>query len=499
MRTIAVVSVVLPALLIAGCQPQAPESTVEVVELASPASPLIAVELMFRVGSIHDPAGKEGLAALTGLMVGRAGTENRSYKQLIDDLYPMASSIGVATDREVTVLSAEIHRETLDEFTAILSEVVLRPSFSESDFDRNKEELEAYLTNTLRAASDELLGLEAIQQVIFAGHPYGHAPEGTVDGLAAITLDDVRGFYRQHYTRANLVLGVAGGYTPEWLARLRESLGELPAGTPSVAELPAPEAFEGRQFTLIEKETDSVGIHFGYPLPITRADADYYPLMIANSFLGEHRTFHGRLMQQLRGERGLNYGDYSYIEFWPSPPFTSTPTPGFPRRQQYFSVWIRPVVPATAHFALRDALHEVDRLVQRGMTEEEFETTREFVRNYSKLWAQSLTARLGFLLDSRFYGIDDYISEIDRRMEEVTLDEVNAAIRKYLGTANLRAVLVTARAGELSAALEADGPSPMEYNAPPSAEVLADDQAIQVLPVEPDSIRIVPVAEMFQK
>ena len=70
-----------------------------------------------------------------------------------------------------------------------------------------------------------------------------------------------------------------------------------------------------------------MGIHFGYPLPITRADADYYPLMVANSFLGEHRTFNGRLMNELRGERGLNYGDYSYIEYWDSAAVHQQPDP----------------------------------------------------------------------------------------------------------------------------------------------------------------------------
>ncbi len=498
MRKVLFVPFLIAALLTSGCAPKTPQSAIEVVELPSADSPLIAVELMFRVGSIHDPAGKEGLAALTGLMLGQAGTAQKTYKEIIDALYPMASSFEVGTSREVTVLRGEVHRERLDEYTALLEEVVLEPGFSEDDFRRNKEELEAYLTNTLRAASDELLGLEAIQDVIFAGHPYGHAPQGTVQGLASITLDDVREFHRQHYTQVNLMLGVAGGYSPSWLEGLEERLASLPEGTPSTLELPPPPTVEGREFTLIDKPTDSVGIHFGYPLPITRADADYYPLMIANSFLGEHRTFHGRLMQQLRGERGLNYGDYSYIEHWPNPPFTSTPNPAVPRRQQYFSVWIRPVVPSTAHFALRAALHEVDRLANEGMTQEEFEITREFLRNYSKLWAQSLATRLGFLMDSRFYGMEYYIDEIDRHMAEVTLEQVNAAARRYLSADAFRAVFVTADAEQVAAALRADEPSPMEYNAPPSEEVLAADETIEARLVEPSSVSVVPVAEMFE-
>ncbi len=476
----------------------APAPPIDTVVLPSPESPLVSLRLLFKAGSTHDPAGKEGLAALTGLMVAEAGTQRRDYSELVDLLYPLAATIDVATDREVTVITGEIHREKLDEYATLLREVVLEPAFDARDFTRNKEQLEAYLTTTLRASSDELLGLEMLQQVLYDGHPYGHAPEGTLAGLAAITLDDVKSFYRRHYTRANLMLGVAGGYPEGFLDSFLAGLEALPAGEASTAELPAPPAVDGRDFTLVEKSTGSVGIHFGYPIPVTRAHPDYYALLVANSFLGEHRTFHGRLMQQLRGKRGLNYGDYSYIEYYYSPPTTNNPTPNVPRRQQYFSVWVRPVVPNTAHFALRNAIYEVERLAERGMTREEFELTRDYLLNYSKLWAQTLPDRLGFLMDSRFYGTGYYIDEIDERLRSLTLEEVNAAIRRYLQADDFQAVLVTDGAAALKQALAADQPSPMVYNAPPDAEVAEEDKRIEGLPVAPDVIRIVPVDTLFE-
>ncbi len=336
--------------------------------------------------------------------------------------------------------------------------------------------------------------------MIFEGHPYEHSPAGTVEALESITLDDVRAFYNDHYTQANLMLGVAGGYPEGFVAELVETLSALPEGQPGpLMELPTPAPVEGRQFTLIDKETDSVGIHFGYALPINRADPDYYPLMVANSYLGEHRTFHGRLMQQLRGERGLNYGDYSYIEYWHLPPFTSNPSPNYPRRDQYFSVWVRPVVPTTAHFALRDAIYEVDRLIEQGMTQEEFDLTRDFVLNYSKLWARTLENRLAFLMDSAFYGMPYYIDEIDSRLATMTVEEVNAAVGKYLQTDDFHAVMVTNHAADLEAALAADEPSPMQYNTAPKPEVVAADKTIEVLEVDPAGFEIIPIAEMFQR
>ena len=489
---------VLLAVALSGCAVP-PSSSIETVTLHSPDSPLVAVRLLFDAGSIHDPAGKEGLAALTGLMVGEAGSAQREYKEIVDALYPMAAGIEVTTDREITTITGEIHREKLDEYIGLLKEVVLDPGFREADFERNRQQLKSYLTTTLRASNDELLGLEALQQVIFSGqHPYRTAPEGTVEGLEAITIDDVRAFYAENYTQARLLLGVAGGYPDGFVESLQSELAALPAGTDASVELPEPAAVEGRQFTLIEKPTSSVGIHFGYPLPITRADDDYFALMVANSFLGEHRTFHGRLMQQLRGKRGLNYGDYSYIEYYYAPPFTNTPTPNVPRRHQYFSVWVRPVVPNTAHFALRNAIYEVERLVERGMTQEELELTRAYLVNYSKLWAQTLPDRLGFLMDSHFYGTEYFIDEIDARLAALTLEEVNAAIAKYINAADFHAVLVTDGAAELQAAIEAGEPSPMIYNAPPPPEVAEEDKSIEGLAVDAAEFRTIAVDTMFQ-
>jgi zinc protease len=479
-------------------QPRSGGSPIEVVALPNASSPLVALRLQFNVGSIHDPAGKEGLATLTSMMIGQAGTQKRSYTDLVEALYPMASGINSNTDREVTVIGGTIHRDKLDEYTALLEEALLKPGFSKEDFERNKEQLSAALTSSLRS-NDERLGLEQLQQEIYKGHPYGHSPIGTVEGLQRITLDDVKRFYQQHYTQGNLMLGVAGGYPADYASRLTRDLAALPAGQKGRMALPPAPKIEGHNFTLVEKQTGSVGINLGFPLPITRADADYYPLMVANSFLGEHRTFNGRLMNELRGDRGLNYGDYSYIEYFDNPPSTTTPSPGVPRRQQYFSVWIRPVVPADAQFALRAALYEVQRLRNEGLTQDDFNLTRDFLLNYSKLWAQSLQDRLGVQMDSRYYGMPYYIDEIQARLKKLTANDVNAAIKKYLSTDNYKAVLVTSDAQKLKDTLQKDEPSPKTYNSQVEAKITEGDKIIVPLKVAPTRIDIVPVAEVFQK
>jgi zinc protease len=492
-----VLSVLAPAMtavLPAHAQPTAQPA---LVALPDPGSPLVTVRLEFAVGSIHDPRGKEGLAALTSLMVAEAATQKRTYAELLEALYPMAASIAADVDREVSVFGGTVHRDTLLAYTDLLLESLLQPAFTAEDFQRNQDQLVSYLTNTLRS-NDELLGLEVLQQEIWAGHPYGHSPAGTVAGLGAVTLDDVRAFHRERYTRANLTLGLAGGYPAEWAAQLQERLRALPAGTAAAPiELPAPRPARGRQVLLVEKQTGSVGLHFGHALPLTRADADFYPLLLAASYLGEHRTSHGRLFQELREKRGLNYGDYAYVEYWDNPPFTNNPSPHVPRRQQYFSVWIRPVVPADGRFALRAALAEVARLRQRGLDRAEFELTRDFLVRYTKLWAQTQEDRLGFHMDSRFYGMPYYIDEIEKRLAALTLEQVNAAARKYLQLENLHFVVVTDDAETLAAELAADTPSPKTYNAGVEPAVLEADKAIIALPVKPAATRVLAIDKVF--
>ncbi|HEX2225052.1 MAG TPA: pitrilysin family protein [Thermoanaerobaculia bacterium] len=486
-----------------GGQAAAPQantgSGIDLVTLPSPDSPLVAIRLMFDVGSIHDPKGKEGLAALTAQMISQGSTQKRSYSELLEAFYPMAAGLGAQPDREVTVFQALVHRETLADYTALLQEVMLQPAFAESDFTRIKQQLQAFLTNGLRSGSDELLGLELMQQAIFEDHPYGHHPAGTVQGLQSITLDDVRRFYKEHYTQGNLMLGVAGGYPQGYPESLAKALAALPAGQRGRTELPPVPKVQGRNFTLVDKQTTATGIHFGFPLPINRTHPDFYPLLVANSYLGEHRTFYGRLMQQLRGKRGLNYGDYSYVEFWPNPPFTDNPLPGVPRRQQYFSVWIRPVVPSDAQFALRAGLYELQRLYTRGLTQEDFELTRNYLVNRKNQWVQSLMTRLGYVMDSRYYGMPYYIDELDKNLRAMTVEDVNRVVKKYMNPDNYDAVLIATDASRLRDILQKDEPSPKTYVSEVEKEVTDADKTIVPLKVKPTSIEVVPVQQVLEK
>src|SRR4029078_7498469 len=102
------------------------------------------------------------------------------------------------------------------------------------------------------------------------------------------------------------------------------------------------------------------------PFNVTRKDPDFYPLTVARSYLGEHRTFNGVLMIPLRETRGLHYGTSAYVENFTQDGGSTSPLANIARRQQHFEIWLRPVAPQNSLFALRAALYETDQLICGG-------------------------------------------------------------------------------------------------------------------------------------
>ena len=188
--------------------PQGPRS----VKLPSPDNPLVAIRLLFQVGAADDPAGKEGLAALTAAMLGAASTQRRSWSEVLDALYPMAADIQTYGDKDTFVFESTVHRDNLAAFADLLAEQILIPRFGNEDFTRHRQDALDFITKTLRGNDDEDLGKQALAAAMFKGHLYSHPTAGTVAGLHAITIADVRHFYVDMFTQDRLVVGVAGGY-----------------------------------------------------------------------------------------------------------------------------------------------------------------------------------------------------------------------------------------------------------------------------------------------
>lgn len=473
------------------------------VVLASRATPFVSFRFLFAAGSVDDPAGKEGLAALTGGLLAEGGTRALTYEQLLEALYPMAAGIGVQVDREVTVVHGTVHRDHLDRYYELIRQVVLEPRFDAKDFERLKDDQHNSLVSGLRAVDDEGFGMESLVSLLYPGHPYGRPVEGTVRGIQALRRDDAAAFHATRFTRDALTVGLAGCVPDGFVERVVSELDGLPERGAPRAELGVPAPSPGFEVLVVTKPARAWAISLGHPLEVTRASADFVPLFLANSYLGEHRTFNGVLMTKLRSDRGLNYGNYSYVEHFVQDGASTFALANVPRRRQAFTIWIRPVAPEHAHFAIRLAVRELRRLVRDGLSPEAFEETRAFLLNYSKLWTQTPSRRLGFAMDGAFYGGNSLVDELADRLPRMTVDDVNGAIRRHLAPERLKIAVIADPDGAnpFIDALTANAASPIVYPSQTKPEVLAEDReiAVEVLPVERSRCRIVPAAEMFER
>jgi zinc protease len=464
--------------------------------------PLVSFRVLFDTGAASDPEGKEGLAALTAALLSRGGTRDLAYPDIVQALYPMSASVSAQVDKEMTVFTGTTHADNLDAYTRILTAMILDPGWREEDFRRVKDDAINYLKVNLRGNNDEELGKEALYVAIFGEtHPYGHENTGTLESLQKLTLDDVKRFYQERYTQAALTIGVAGGFPEDLPARLRAAFSRLPERGPGAPAIPEAPAVNGQHVRIIQKDTRATAISFGFPIPVVRSHKDWPALWLATSWLGQHRSSNSHLYQRLREVRGLNYGDYAYIEHFPRGMFQFQPDPNLVRTRQIFQVWIRPVEPANAHFALRAGMYELRKLIDNGLSEEEFRMTRDFLRKYAAVMAKTQSTQLGYALDSARYGIGDFVPWVRGKLDELTRDDVNRAIRTHLSWQNVKIVLVTKDAAALREAIVGNAPSPITYNAPKPADVLEEDKVISAFPlaVPADKAIIVDIEDVFRR
>lgn len=486
----------------------------EVVELKLPKSDIIVVKVMFKNGSICDPADKAGLTDMTASMMAEGGTQTMTSTQIQDYIYPWAASYFASVDKQVSIFTFEVHKDNLIKFYPVMIDIIKNPRFADDDFNRIKSNQLNYVEEVIRSSSDEEYSKKYLEDFLFRGTNMQHLVEGTVSGVQSITLEDVKNHYANYFGSSNMTIGIAGNYTLDFLKKLTSDLNSMPNPKSTI-----PEPGKGRNPQDLEVEIVSKdnalgsAIFAGFPMDLTRSNNDFAALMVANSWLGEHRKSYSRLYQKIREQRSMNYGDYTYIEWYNNGGGNMLPRPGYPRSSNYFSIWLRPVQTAKglkgqyselnqieighAHFAIRMALREMDQMIMKGMTKEDFELTRSFLRSYMKLYAQTPEQQLGYLLDSKFYGRKDWLKEADLLLASLTVENVNAAMSKYWQTKNMFIAIITDKteAVPLARSLRDNLDSPMSYSDVLrnvlTPEILNEDKEVENYVMKVSNINII--------
>ena len=150
--------------------------------------------------------------------------------------------------------------------------------------------------------------------------------------------------------------------------------------------------------------------------------------------------------------------------------------------------------------ALRIAVHELEKLVRDGLSEADFQSTRNYLAKNVFLLTATQDQQLGYALDSHWYGIGEFTAFMRESLARLTRADVNRAVRKHLSASDLAVVIITKDAEGLRQALVADAFSPIVYDGEKPAELLAEDKVIgaRKLGILPEAARITPVDEVFK-
>ncbi|MBK8725546.1 MAG: insulinase family protein [Holophagaceae bacterium] len=482
------------------------------LEEPNPASALVNLRVAFRVGSIHDPVGRKGLAQLTASMVADAGTRSKSLTELTKAYAATGTGLGALVDKERTSFILNAPKAKAAEAVDLALEQLVETGFKEEDFRRLKARQLNALKVGLKANNDEELGKLALEARMYAG-AYASPVLGTESGLEAITLDDVKAFAKAYYTRPRLLVGLGGGFDADLKAKVLRGLAPLADGeSPKVMVSEAEHVSDGSHLFIVTKETRATAISIGIPLRerndqgapiearVNRAHPDFAALWVATSHLGQHRDSTGVLYQRLRELRGLNYGNYAYLEAFPGGMFQFQPAPGVARWFNHWQIWIRPVDPKHGAFALKAALFELDKLVRNGVTEKEFEASRTFLVKFLDHLNDTGGKKLGHDMDMAGYGLPaDYAGTMKAKLRALTATDVNRAIRKYLRTTNLDLAVITKDAEAFQKDLFAEA-SPLPKYDSPKPDLKAEDEAIARfrLDVDPKNIATQKLEELFK-
>ncbi|WP_063377649.1 M16 family metallopeptidase [Pseudoalteromonas luteoviolacea] len=464
-------------------------------------APLVDVNWLFYTGAAADPEGKKGLAALTAAMLAKGGSATKSYKEIQKALYPLAGSLSHQVDKEMISLRGRVHKDNAESWYALVGEQLLNPGFREDDFNRLKKEMIDSIKSGLKSSNDEELGKEVLYHRLYQGHAYESLNLGDLSDLEALTLGDVKDFYQSQFTQAKLNVGLTGALNNELKAELIKDLTKLPKGEQKRLSVDDAPKLEGIHATVVEKSAKSTAVSFGFPIDTIRSSKDWTALWLVRSYFGEHRNSGAFLFDRIRQTRGMNYGDYAYIEYFPRGMFQTMPDANLGRSEQIFQVWLRPLRSNNdAHFATRVAVYELDKLIKQGMTEKDFEATRNFLNNYVPQLVASQDRQLGYALDSQFYNTADFVNLVRSQLASLSLEDVNRVIRENLQTDNMHYVFVTGDGEDMKQRLASEQVSPLKYNVSKPQALLDEDKIVEgyKLSVPANNIEVIKADELFQ-
>ena len=390
--------------------------------------PVLTFMLVLPSGSAADFDGYEGLAAITADMLDE-GSGDRSAIDINAAFARLGAQLDTDVSSDATILTVTCLSKFARPALLLLADCVIRPSLSESDFDRIRQ---LRLTRLVQIRDmPSAIADRAIMQLVYGAHPYAHMALGTEEALRQISIDDVRAFHRRVYAPPHSTLLASGDLSAGELEELaHEAFGGWTNAGGSIAPDPAlapPPAEPSHRLALVNKTGAAQSeIRIG-EVGLTRNTPDYHPLIVLNMVLGGQ--FVSRINMKLRQEKGLTYGARTSFDFR--------------RGRGPFILQTSVQSDGTAE-AIEEALNEINAIrTSRPPSAEEVETakaglTRGYARNFET--AEQIARAMAQLL---LYGLpDDYFDTFAAKVGQVNVERAREVAAAHLDPGKLATAVV---------------------------------------------------------
>lgn len=400
----------------------------------------VGIPLEFIAGEAAELTKQIALAEATAELI-TEGAGSRTSEQLSREIEMLGGRISSSANDDFAEVSSLVVAENADRMLDLLGDVLLRPTFPESEvslYKRNR------IQNLVVQRQDPafLVG-EQFDRVIFGSHPYGiSAP--TPAAIDTLDRAKIAGAYNSSFSPNGSIVVIVGDFDASRMeSKARDVLsGWKPAMKKSIASR-SPTGFPrqpSRQVYLIDRPgSEQADFRIG-SLAVKRSDADYFPLLVANAILGAGTS--SRLFMNIRERKGYAYDVSSSVD---TLRLAGTFFGGAETRTEV-------TVPA-----IREMLAEFDRLREVKVAPQELQEAKNYLNG---LFSLSLATQGGIAERTmQTYVLElgrDYLESYRSRVEAVTAERLQNAAQKYMVTDNA-VLVVVGDASKLAKELESVG------------------------------------------